>query len=59
MPVMLTGETAWQWLNPEKPLELQQLLKPFPAAEMETYQVRPMVNSPAVDSIELLARVED
>ena len=59
MPVMLKGKDAWQWLNPGTPGELQGLLKPYTADLMETYPVRPIVNSPLVDSIDLLVKAEN
>ncbi len=55
MPVMLAGDALWQWLDPaEQPGSLIKLLKPFPADRMERYPVSNLVNSPAVDSPELV-----
>jgi putative SOS response-associated peptidase YedK len=46
MPVILGRDTRQVWLDPhiDDPAALQQLLRPFPAAEMTAYQVNPIVN---------------
>lgn len=61
MPVILHREDEQRWLAPE-PLEskdLEGLLKPYPADEMEAYRVSRDVNSPMVDEPELIEPVTD
>ncbi|MCR2822613.1 SOS response-associated peptidase [Lederbergia panacisoli] len=56
MPVILTKEASEAWLdrsiNDER--YLKSLLVPFPAEEMETYSVSPLVNSPKNDVREIV-----
>jgi putative SOS response-associated peptidase YedK len=60
MPVILPPE-AWEaWLNPEqgKPDLFKDLLKPFPAKDMEAYPVSTLVNSPKNNVKEVLAPLD-
>ncbi len=59
MPVILPREAHDRWLDPEpaEPATLQPLLAPYPAAEMEAYEVSPAVNSVKVDTPECIAPV--
>lgn len=52
MPVILREEDYSRWLSAEEapPQALNDLLVPYPAAEMEAYAVSKAVNSPRVDS---------
>lgn len=51
MPVILGEEGEKHWLNPGESLSfLQSLLVPYPAQEMEVYQVSRIVNNPKHDS---------
>jgi len=56
MPAIIPKDREGMWLNPnlEDPASLLELLRPYPAAEMETYQVSTIVNSPANDTPECL-----
>lgn len=46
MPVILAKDTMQLWLNTETPTQaLRTLFEPFPAEEMEAYQVSTLVNS--------------
>ncbi len=56
MPVMLNKEMGMQWLNQTAPADLLGMLRPYPAAEMEGYAVNPLVNSPSVESKELIKK---
>ena len=58
MPVMLESKDYDTWLDPDdkKLDELQDLLRPYAASEMETYPVSTRVNSPANDSPDCIAR---
>jgi putative SOS response-associated peptidase YedK len=51
MPVILPPEAYQLWLDPaeHQPEELNELLKPYPASEMEVYAVSPLVNDPRND----------
>lgn len=52
MPVILPPENHQEWLTPgeKSPVELNPLLKAYPADEMQAYPVSTFVNSPANDS---------
>ncbi|MFN7944294.1 MAG: SOS response-associated peptidase [Blastocatellia bacterium] len=59
MPVILTPAHEAFWLDPvnHNTLELVSLLTPYPADEIEALPVSRQVNSPAVDSPELIAGI--
>ncbi len=56
MPVILPRHAYAQWLDPAPrfPDDLQSLLVPYPAEEMEAYPVSTLVNSPANDRPEVV-----
>lgn len=55
MPVILTPNNEEQWLNPDISSEdAISLLEPYPANEMQKYQISTLVNSPKNDSAEIL-----
>jgi putative SOS response-associated peptidase YedK len=56
MPVILPREAYAQWIDPTPhfPVDLNSLLVPYPAEEMEAYPVSPLVNAPANDTPEVL-----
>lgn len=58
MPVILKAENYDQWLDEkEKDTDkLQNLLVPYPADEMASYQVSKAVNSPVYDAPELIEK---
>ena len=60
MPVILKEEYEDEWLDPgEKDIEkLSALLKPYPAGELEAYQVADLVNNPKNDNEKLIVRKE-
>lgn len=57
MPVILPENAYAKWLDPapRQPEELQDLLVPYPAAQMQAYPVSTLVNSPANDRAECVA----
>lgn len=62
MPVMLSGEALWAWLGEDaekygSPDDLLELLRPYPADAMVSYQVSPMVNRTGLDVPELVVPV--
>ncbi|HWQ32017.1 MAG TPA: SOS response-associated peptidase [Blastocatellia bacterium] len=59
MPVVLTPEHEALWLDskPVGVLALTELLTPYPADELEAIPVSRAVNSPSVDSPELIAGI--
>ena len=59
MPVILAKETETLWLDPANSdtAELRELLVPYPAGEMEAYEVSRLVNSPGQDLPDCIARV--
>ena len=58
MPVILKPDAHARWLDQRelKPEELNDLLKPYPADEMEAFPVSTMVNSPRNDGPQLIER---
>jgi putative SOS response-associated peptidase YedK len=52
MPVIIPVESYQSWLIPEevKPEEIQPLMVPYPAEEMQAYPVSTYVNSPKNNS---------
>lgn len=55
MPVILTGEALWRWLDPDaSPEALRSLLMPLDPKRMEEYPVSPLVNKPSNDSPDLI-----
>ncbi len=56
MPVILPREAETFWLDPDNDdvPALIDLLKPYPAEEMEAYRVSSLVNSPRNDTVECL-----
>jgi len=55
MPVILDGSDRDAWLNADaEPVQLQPLLRPFPAELMESIAVNPVVNNPRNDRPECL-----
>ncbi len=57
MPVILPQRFEKEWLGSNRPDDLLQLMQPYPAEEMEAYPVSQMVNSPANDRPEVIARI--
>lgn len=51
MPLILPAGSYQDWLAPEElnPGKLDPLLRPFPAADMQAYEVSTLVNNPAND----------
>jgi len=60
MPVILNRDAEELWLDVDlkEPQELTALLRPFPAGEMESYYVSPIVNSPRNDLMQCIEAVE-
>ena len=59
MPVILKPDDYARWLDHATPIEtVKELLKPFPAEEMESFTVSPHVNKPIHDGPECLQPVE-
>ncbi len=58
-PVVLDGQTMWQWLDPDAtPEALRSLLVPYPADEMVGFPVSVAVNDPSKEGPGLVAYVE-
>jgi putative SOS response-associated peptidase YedK len=59
MPVILKKEDEERWLNPDitEPEQLLPLLKPYPAEEMEEWQVGDAARNPRNDYAELIKPV--
>ncbi len=54
MPVIIKPEAYSIWLDPEEqsPEKLNKLLKPYPAAQMQAFEVSKAVNDPKNDTEE-------
>ncbi len=60
MPVILTPETSNIWLNPQTPTDqLKDLLVPYNAQKMDTYQVSTLVNSMKNNSIKCIEPTDE
>jgi Uncharacterized conserved protein len=59
MPVILSGDKAWAWLETRPLPELQSLLAPYPAQWMVANPVSRAVNDPSQDSRECILPVAD
>lgn len=58
MPVIVPPHEWDHWLDPStEPVDLERLLVPMPAAEMDAHEVSTLVNSPRNDSPECIRRV--
>ncbi|MCP4140756.1 MAG: SOS response-associated peptidase [Chloroflexi bacterium] len=57
MPVILPRSAYSQWLDPRPRSDLQSLMRPYPAEEMEAYPVSTLVNNPANDRAECVVPV--
>jgi putative SOS response-associated peptidase YedK len=56
MPVILEKEDEETWLNPDltEPEQINQLLQPYPSDKMFSFPVSRLVNTPSIDSEELI-----
>jgi putative SOS response-associated peptidase YedK len=59
MPVMLSEDSRWVWLDPKANESiLLDLLEPYPSEEMKCFPVSRDVNSPQNDRPEILEPVD-
>jgi putative SOS response-associated peptidase YedK len=57
MPVILSEEEETDWLNPQLGTEeAKALLIPYPATDMDSYEVSSKVNSPRYNAADLVER---
>jgi putative SOS response-associated peptidase YedK len=59
MPVILDRETEKRWIENSAPEILMEMMKPCPASALLAYPVSTLVNSPRVDSPEILEPAGD
>ena len=59
MPVILPPENFDDWLKSDDQRQLQDLLVPYPAEEMQMHPVSRLVNSPVNDRPECVRRLEE
>jgi putative SOS response-associated peptidase YedK len=57
MPVMLSGDALWEWMDNTPAEKLTGLLKPYPADAMTRYPVATLVNRPELDTPELIKAI--
>jgi len=55
MPVILTGDDLWRWLNGQSKTDLMTLLVPYEKGDMAEHAVSTLVNRPDPDGPELIA----
>jgi len=58
MPVMLTGDSLWKWLEPAGSDVLQGFLKPYPADKMTAIPISRLVNNANLDTPDLIRAAE-
>ena len=54
MPVILSGESLWKWLEPAGSDVLAEFLKPYPAEWMTAVPISKLVNNARLDSPEMI-----
>ncbi len=54
MPVMLSGDNLWRWLQEELKDALQSMLAPYPEVEMAAYPISRMVNRAEMEGPQLI-----
>ena len=54
MPVILSGEAAWQWLEPASPEVLAGFLRPYPPELMAAVPISRLVNNANLESPDLV-----
>lgn len=59
MPVILNQKQEQEWLEETNKNKLLKLLDPFPASQMKAYKVDKLVNSPSMDTPELIQPLEN
>ncbi len=58
MPVILDGDSYLAWLaSTTQPPDLQSLLQPYPAGQMDTYPVARLVNAPGQDHADCISPI--
>jgi len=58
MPVILSGDRMWNWLNWNDTRQLTGLMVPYPATEMQAVRVGNMVSNPNLDVPGLIAPLD-
>ena len=59
MPVLLIDDAVTRWLDGSiSPREVRAMLQPYDGADLEMYEVARTVNSPLIDSLECITRVQ-
>lgn len=60
MPVIIDKKDEETWLNSDSTeIELMSLLKPYPAQNMDYYEISTMINSPRNQGRELISKVDN
>ena len=60
MPVIIDKKDEETWLNSDSTeIELMSLLKPYPAQNMDYYEISTMINSPRNQGRELIIKVDN
>ena len=58
MPVILSGDMMWKWLEPASPETLVGFLQPYPAQWMAAYPISKAVNDASRESPDLVKRID-
>jgi putative SOS response-associated peptidase YedK len=59
MPVVLTGDDLWTWMDGQSKEELQSVLVPYEKGDLKEHTVSTAVNRPDPDGPELIAPVDE
>jgi putative SOS response-associated peptidase YedK len=59
MPVVLTGDDLWKWMDGESKAELLAVLAPYEKGDLRVHQVATTVNRPDPEGPELIEPVEE
>lgn len=54
MPVILSKDECWRWLEPSQPADLVEMLRPFDPERMQAVPIGRAVNSPGYDAPEII-----
>jgi len=58
MPVMVSGESMWNWLEPCSPDALMSILRPYPPDWMTAFPISRLVNNASMESPDMVKPLE-
>jgi len=54
MPVILDQKEMWEWLKPNSPAVVKNMLKPYPKEDLTVYAVNRLVNNAKIDQADMI-----